>query len=119
MLSWIVSASSAPSVDDGTNNKDILIAIVGVVGTLTTAGLTALVASFHREKTPRSTVEAIENEQDIRREKVWTDQIQQLREAVDESNYEKDNQARLYSRLREAVWAKGLNPDTLMGEISP
>lgn len=114
-IQWL---AVAPASSDGTNNKDILIAIVGVVGTLAATGLTAFVASFRREKTPHATVDSIEAEQDIRREKVWTDQIQSLRESLDESNYEKDNYTRLYQKLREAVWSKGLNPDTIMQELA-
>lgn len=114
----LLSLFADPTTADGTNNKDILIAIVGVVGTLAATGLTAFVASFRREKTTSSTVDSIEAQQDIRREKVWTDQIQALTESLDEANYAKDNNARLYQKLREAVWAKGLNPDTLMGEIA-
>lgn len=115
ILFWF-AAPGDPS--NGTNNNDILVAIVGVVGTLASVGLTAFVTSFRREKTPNATVDSIESEQDIRREKVWTDQIQSLTEDLDVSNRDKDNYLRLYQKLREAVWAKGLNPDTLMAELS-
>lgn len=115
LLSWAIRADSASS--SGANNKDVLVAIVGVVGTLLVTGLTAIVASFRREKVPESTVESIENQANIRHEQAIAAQIQAMREDLDEANYIKDNNAQLYAKLREAVWSKGMNPDTLMADL--
>jgi hypothetical protein len=80
------ATTSGGTASNGANSNDILVAIVGVVGTLAAAGISALVASFKRAKTPDS----IEKNA-IRHEEAYKTQIQDLRESLDEANYEKDN----------------------------
>lgn len=118
LLFWIQQGapSDSTSSSDGANNSDVLIAIVGSVGSLLAIGMTALLASFRRPKTPDSTVDSIENQSNIRHEAAIAAQMQSMREDLDEANYAKDNAVRMYQQLREAVWRKGLNPDHLMEE---
>lgn len=126
ILSWVAQAASDPStITTGANNSDVLIAIVGSVGTLAAAGIAAFVSSFKRAKTPESTVDSIDNLNAIRHDDAFKEQINDLRlrlkdaeENLDMANYEKDNNFRLYYKLREAVRSHGLNPDTIMSEMT-
>lgn len=118
-LQWFaeVSAPVQQQANDGSNNKDVLVSIIGTVGTVVVAGLSLFIASFHRAKTPDSTVDSIENQANIRRETAAAKALQDAKEDLDVSNWEKDHWHEMYNRLREAVRAKGLNPDTIMSEL--
>lgn len=105
------------SPSSGSNNRDVIIAVVGVVGTVVVTGITAFIASLRKGKTPDLTIESIEQRNNLRHEGQLLAQIQDLREDLDLSNYEKDNYASMYRKLREAVWSKGMNPDALMRDI--
>lgn len=111
-------AGADPTSGGGSNNSDVLVAVVGAAGTVVVTAISVFVASFRREKAPASTVESIENQNAIRHEDAWKTANQSLREDLDMANYEKDNAQSLYNKLREAVRAQGLNPDKIMEDMA-
>lgn len=144
-----VQPNIQPSPATG-NNHDIYTALIIVGGTVLTAVIGLIAASFQRERSPRATVESQERDrvraeaEEEDRQRRWAqdhedrqrdreerqrvaDQLGAqgvlVRQVMDDMTEDRDNLERdllaarsLYTKLREACFRSGFDPDELIQE---